>query len=255
MALSRWKPVAVCVTGFAHQENDLPCQDFYAVTAFDDWFIATVSDGAGTAVNSSEGSAAICKAVVDKLIFQILNLPTQYATDIASEIKHWVEAEIQSVRAQLVTDGAGSLASFHATLVGVVANKQGGVFFHIGDGAGVAMASDDYRSFVISGPENGEYPDETFFFTDPEWQRHLRMTSFGGEYDLIVLMTDGVTPFALAQGATGPHLPFFEPVSRHLATCTSEDGERALADTLGQIAIRRITSDDKTMVWAMRGDE
>jgi hypothetical protein len=60
MPLPRWKSVAVSVPGFAHQENDLPCEDFHEISTIDEWFVAAVSDGAGTASNSGEGSAAIC---------------------------------------------------------------------------------------------------------------------------------------------------------------------------------------------------
>jgi hypothetical protein len=255
MPLPRWKSVAVSVPGFAHQENDLPCEDFHEISTIDDWFVAAVSDGAGTASNSGEGSAAICKGVVERIVIQLSRSDNQYTTDFAATIRAWVEAEIRDVRAQLVTNQMRSLMSFHATLVGVVANSQGGVFFHIGDGAGLAMTSGNFGSYIISSPDNGEYPDETYFFTDHEWQKHLRVTSFGSEYDLIALMTDGVTPFALAQGANGPHIPFLLPVSRYLASSTREAGETALADTLNQIAVRKITNDDKTLVWALRSDE
>jgi hypothetical protein len=255
MPRSIWKGVAVSIPGFGHQDNGLPCQDHHKFRIFDDWLIGAISDGAGTAANARDGAAAICTAIVDKIFDELSWTPPRPGTDMAVQIRQWVETGIESVRDELMTDGTNPLASFNATLVGVVANGQGGVFFHIGDGAGLAIASRNFGSYIISGPENGEYTDETYFFTDHEWQRHLRITSFSGEYDLITLMTDGVTPFALTNGANGPHAPFLKPVSRYLASCTREAGEIALADTLNQMAIRRITNDDKTLVWALRNDE
>jgi hypothetical protein len=80
----------------------------------------------------------------------------------------------------------------------------------------------------------------------------LRLTSFGPEFGLVVLMSDGVTPFALGPGATEPHIPFIAPLSRFLITQPRDQGEKALAATLEKDALRRITSDDKTLLWALR---
>ena len=63
-------------------------------------------------------------------------------------------------------------------------------------------------------------------------------------------MSDGVTPLALASGK--PYAPFLDPLSRFLSEHSQEEGAAALAATLEEDAIRRITGDDKTLVWAIR---
>jgi hypothetical protein len=65
-------------------------------------------------------------------------------------------------------------------------------------------------------------------------------------------MTDGVTPFALAPGGCAPYIPFLDPVTRFLLSHASAEGEKALANLLDSERIRPITTDDKTLVWALR---
>ena len=132
----------------------------------------------------------------------------------------------------------------------MVASQNGGTFFHIGDGAGAATNFNNFGHYITSPPENGEYANETYFFSQLDWKEHLRLTPFGSDYDLILLMTDGVTPFAMGAGATSPHPPFWRPVCNFLASHSSVDGEVALSNVLEREEIRKITDDDKTLVWA-----
>jgi hypothetical protein len=168
-------------------------------------------------------------------------------------VRLWIVDGVESVRSNISRTANGhSLSAFHATVVGAIAGPSGGIFFHLGDGAAFATMLGDFSQSIFSPPENGEYANETFFFTQPDWQNHLRLTSFDGQFDLIALMSDGVTPFALAPGASAPHEPFIGPLSRYLRSHTQEEGRKALAVTFEKDAIRRITGDDKTLVWALR---
>jgi hypothetical protein len=249
MAATEWKIVGVSVKGFSHQANGTECQDSYAVSAIEGgWLVAMVSDGAGSASRSSEGARALCKGLVAYLGPRVAenNQPDE------TVVRLWVEESVELVRASLDKSEGRALTEFHATLVGVIAGPHGGAFFHIGDGAGCATLLDDLSVKVMSLPENGEYANETYFFTQSDWKDHLRLTPFGPHFNLIALMSDGVTPFALEPGESGPHSPFFAPVSHFLTSHSREEGERALAATLERDAIRNITGDDKTLVWAAR---
>jgi hypothetical protein len=219
------------------------------------WLIAAVADGAGSASRAAEGAAAICDRIVSRLSTQIDQFNQSFASSEPEDtFRSSIEEAIKEVREHLLLlyESKERLEVFGATLVGVIANTFGGIFFHIGDGAACATHSTDLSRSIISLPENGEYADRTFFFTDERWREHLRLTWFGGEYDLIVLMTDGVTPFALAPGGRAPYLPFFDPVTRFLLSHSNAEGEKALANLLDSERIRPITADDKTFLWALR---
>jgi hypothetical protein len=255
MAPLAWKIVDVSVPGFSHQEEGTPCQDFNAFASLDNgWFIGVVSDGAGSAHRSVDGARMVCEGIIRHLT----PLVGELAKDRSIVLNHdsvrlWVLDGIESVRSDVSRTANGdSLSAFHATLVGAIAGPTGGVLFHLGDGAAFATKSEDFSKSIFSPPENGEYANETYFFTQPDWRTHLRLTSFDGQFDLVALMSDGVTPFALAPGAAAPYEPFFGPLSRYLMSHTQEEGRRALAATFETKAIRRITGDDKTLVWALR---
>ena len=170
-------------------------------------------------------------------------------------VRTWIEGSVEAARSRLSRLGdSGCLSDFDATLVGVVAGPEMGVFFHVGDGAACATKLDDVSTSVVCGPENGEYANETYFITQDGWRDHLRLSSFNSQYNLVALMSDGVTPFALAQGASALFQPFFDPLSKFLAEHNEEDGEQAIKNILERDAIRQITGDDKTLVWALRSD-
>lgn len=248
-----WKVISASVAGFSHVAEGLACQDFCSDAITDDgWMVAAISDGAGSAHRSVEGAMAICKGMTS-LLWE--NMPkitngTQLKNSAAQEL---IRDGIEGVRAALAEIAAEDpLSCFHATLIGVLAGGAGGLFFHIGDGAACAINGLDFSRSIISPPENAEYANETFFFTQDDWEQHLRFTTFDEEFKLISLMSDGVTPFALSAASTELHVPFFEPVSMYLNKHSIEEGQKALSSTLENEAIRKITGDDKTFLWAIR---
>jgi hypothetical protein len=159
-----------------------------------------------------------------------------------------IEAEIN------VADEHRSLNDFHTTLVGCVANGQGGWFFHIGDGVGCAVPVDPVENCprwdeaIVSLPENGEYANETCFITQDNWIQNLRIKQFH-KAELILLMSDGVMPFAMTAGCRQPDPRFMDAVDRFLLSAELEMAEKALAATLDSEGARKVSGDDKTLVW------
>jgi hypothetical protein len=152
----KWKTIGVSLPGFSHQANGTPCQDSLHISSFGDgWLVAAVSDGAGSASRCVEGAEAVCKGVVSQIGHKIrqANSVSDFRFDEVT-IRSWVSESIERVRTDLAQIDE-SISVFHATLVGVIANLAGGMFFHIGDGAGLATNVDDFAS-VLSLPENGE---------------------------------------------------------------------------------------------------
>jgi hypothetical protein len=194
-----WKIAGASVAGFSHQETGAACQDSHATATLDNtWLVAAISDGAGSATRSAEGAHTVCHGIVRYIAAHLPQI-SQDEHQLNPTAAHLVVAAgVELIRLALANTANGDpLDFFHATLVGVIAGANGGVFFHIGDGAACAMEAESFSSCIISHPENGEYANETFFFTQPNWRDHLRITPFSAEFNLIALMSDGVTPFAL----------------------------------------------------------
>ena len=183
------KVVAASVAGLLHVNKKIACQDCFNYTIGKN-LVAVVSDGAGSAKYGKIGAKNVCETLCDLL-------KNASFTKIESEVIRAVKV----VREKLLlhrfnkTKNEEGLPSFAATIVGVVYNEGRGVFFHIGDGAGIALHDDN--KYTISRPANGNFSCETFFYTMHNWQDSLRFTKID-KSDTIFLMTDGVTNFALS---------------------------------------------------------
>ncbi len=137
--------------------------------------------------------------------------------------------------------------------MGCVASRSVGCFFHIGDGFAVQQSA--AGTAILSLPENGEYTNETYFATDPDWQAHLRVTLLSQlqRGDLIGLMSDGTSAFAIDKSKTEFYKPFIDPVATFLKSTSELHGNEALQNLLESEKTLEITSDDKTLLLAFVG--
>ena len=126
-----------------------------------------------------------------------------------------------------------------------------GVFFHLGDGVGVAQL--DNGSELISLPANGEYANETYFLSGERWRDQLRLLPIPHGVRGLVLMSDGCMPFAMGKHNAALYAPFMSAVQNYLR-CMDDItlGEQALAQTLLDPRTHQITGDDKTLLLALR---
>ncbi len=237
--------LSASIRGSLHKSLGLPCQDYSCARSAKNKFIAVVSDGAGSAKYSKIGAKIICNTLCDLLIKSNL-------TTIKEDVAH----AISIARKKLIlhrynqSKSPADLINFSATLVGVFYYKNKGVFFHIGDGAGIAFQKEKYENFVISEPENGAFSCETYFYTMDDWKDCLRFTNFENA-NRILLMTDGVTGFAFSNDFYKIRRNFLIPVIDYLENEPRKTyAEAALRNTLNNSRAQRINADDKTILWA-----
>ena len=244
-----WKVVAASATGRSHRESGTPCQDAFAFSQAGGSLVAVVCDGAGSALHADEGATTIARQTVAALGARLRDDRLgRDETDWAGILAEAVAAARASLE-HLVVGRHGQLRDYACTLVGVMAAPSGGCFFHLGDGVGICEYSDG--AVVLSPPENGEYANETWFITDQEWRKRLRVTPFDGGVSAIALMSDGAESFVMDKGGTDLYRPFIDPVVRYLRQVDADQGARALQATLGDARTDAITSDDKTLVIAL----
>lgn len=236
--------LSASVKGVLHTQNNEPCQD-YALYAQDGRnFVAIVSDGAGSSKYGRIGAKTICETLTNILKDVDFN-----------DAKKAVIQSIGIARSKLIrhrlnkTKSAASLIDFSATIVGVIYHKNKGLFFHIGDGAGLAFFDDKYLNFTASRPENGHFKCETFFYTMDDWKDCLRFTNFENAHT-IFLMTDGVTNFSFSRDYQNIEKSFLQPIGDFLnkETCKTK-ALRALTNTLKTPQASKLNSDDKTLLW------
>jgi hypothetical protein len=243
-----WTVMGCAVRGPAHEAEDAPCQDAVAFASGGDWMVAVLSDGAGSAPRGDEGARHLVETVTRRLsaAAQAGGPAGGWKAEVADALAH--------ARDTLPADAEHPLQHFHATAVGMVVGAAGGLFFHIGDGAGVALRAGEWDGGTVSHPANGEFADQTYFYTEDGWRDNLRFLPVEQPFDRVVLMSDGAAAFALAPGGRGLDPRFMEPVDRYLCGVDAATGTAALAATLDSPGARGVTGDDKSLVWARRGE-
>ncbi len=245
-----WKVIAASARGTSHVQTGEPCQDAWCYKIHEQTLIAVVSDGAGTARKSDVGAWHLAQTVVNKLIAAV-QADDSFVENNLAAWQSLVVASIELARTTLVLDEL-TIEDYHATLVGFVSTPHCNFFFQIGDGCGIAVDNHDWAGIAFSAPDNGEYANQTWFYTMPDWRQHLRFTEVNKDVDTVILLSDGAMSFVMAPQLKGLDAKFITPVNRFLETVEPGKGAEALAATLDSPQTYAITNDDKTLLWARR---
>ncbi len=94
-----------------------------------------------------------------------------------------------------------------------------------------------------------------FFYTMPNWEDYLRFTPFNSSTCLL-LMTDGLTSFALNKDSNCLQKGFIEPINNYLINEQNhQKALLALNNTLDSEQAKHLNSDDKTFIWIRPNNE
>lgn len=236
-----WNVYASSVIGSGHRQNALPCQDAFYYHKSGEGLVAVVCDGAGSAIRSDQGAALVARALADGLA--AFNTEPDDA-----QLVTLVEGVRESV-VQLAHEQGRSAGDFACTVLAVWLGENTSAVLHIGDGT-AALTSDAGQHFSL--PENGEYANQTWFLTSQDWREHLRISRFTGRVTQLVMMSDGVQPFAMTRHGDALFSPFMDPVVRYLRQADEVKGREAIRATLDDPRTWAITDDDKTLLVALR---
>jgi serine/threonine protein phosphatase PrpC len=241
----KWKIIASSVAGPSHINRGKKCEDYYSYFSKGENFIAIISDGAGSKDYGKIGAKIICDSFID--IFK----KTTFKNAEEKIIKAIKLARKRAIFHRMnKTKSSGNLSDFSATVLGVMMFKNKGYFFHIGDGAAISFNHKELNNFNTSMPHNGNYSNETFFYTMKNWEKHLRITPIEN-YNRIILMSDGVSNFAFKKKTKKLEDNFIVPINDFLSNAKLKSKARAaLKNTLNNKDAKKLSSDDKTLLWA-----
>lgn len=257
--MKKWFYSGSSVVGQSHQNTSTPCQDKFQVQTSDDgeWLAIAVSDGAGSAEFAELGASLTSTHFCNELIKLSKDLSTRPP---GGWINDFVIDCVIKVREQLRNAArSDDIRKYHCTLVAALIGKSGGFSIHIGDGAVLGgtfqtILPGTYElnsSYFISKPENGEYSNETYFITEGNWVKHLRITPLPA-LDWLIVCTDGGASLLLDnENEVKPTFvaPFIE--------AQINDGfhdNQYIESILNNPKANKLTTDDKTIVLAVRND-
>jgi serine/threonine protein phosphatase PrpC len=240
-----WLVSSAVAQGISHKATNLPCQDSAAhktITSLNS-SIAVISDGAGSVPRSQIGS----KTLVD-VMCSILGAYLETEKNITKAgLTAIVKVGINQVRGKLIE--SGDLSEFHATALILVQLPKKIFIFHIGDGSLNVGSYDKKNNITItrSEPENGEFSNETFFFTEDTWEQHMRICEVENPCFYLVC-SDGIDPF-IWNSNSGTRFDFILPLITKLQNLKNErNGNNFLNEVITDPRTDAVTSDDKSLI-------
>ena len=213
--------------------------------------VLVVSDGAGSADKSDEGSLMVCSEFVS--IAQAHFAGGGTIAQINPEVLDlWTNGIHEAIRKKaLSTDFVPR--DFACTFLALIVGHTSAIAAQIGDGAIVVGSTGTYETVIW--PQSGQYVNATYFITDDSFISNLHITFINKAIDEVAVFTDGIQMLALHYATKTVFEPFFRPM---LSTLRKEPpGERhdlndSLAEYLDSPLVRERTDDDKTLILATR---
>lgn len=240
-----WLVSSAVAQGTSHKATNLPCQDSAAhktITSLNS-SVAVISDGAGSVARSQEGSRTFVE-VMCAILGAYLETEKNITRDGITSI---VKVGINQVRSKLKENG--DLSEFHATALILVQLPKKIFTFHIGDGSLNIGSYDNKNNVTItrSEPENGEFSNETFFFTEDAWEQHMRICEVENPC-FYLLCSDGIDPF-IWNSSSGTRFDFTIPLITKLITYKDvKKGDEFLYEVITDPRTDSVTSDDKSLI-------
>jgi serine/threonine protein phosphatase PrpC len=237
--------------GKSHLASGTVCQDSVEaqLDSKGNNYVLALSDGAGSSKNSEIGSGLFTKrvcATLNEALSRFNQLTDNDLDKIVIEI-------IEAVRNELLN--LGDISDYHATALIAVGSTNQVRIYHIGDGSVLVGEKTGRNKYLLhrSNPENGEFANETFFFTLNSWKEKLRIITVRNPV-FCILCSDGVDPF-LWDPSSGSRQGFIKPVLKKIIEAGgSSDANKILKEIIEDPRTDSVTNDDKSIAIAISQD-
>ena len=232
-----WRSTAVSEAGGSHVEAGVACQDACRVHVGRGVLIACAADGAGSARYSDEGSHAAVEAFVEVSADLLRS---------GCEVEEIIREAFCEARRAVSEISGGDERQYATTLLGLIATRNRVAAGQIGDGAVIIDGKVALESHV------GEYANETSFITQDEVAPNIYLSK--KKVQRVAIITDGLERLALQFSGQERHAhePFFGPMYKWLKKTHKSDRIEQLSEFLRSDMVRSRTSDDVTLLLAMR---
>jgi hypothetical protein len=248
-----WKYASASVIGTSHLKTAEPvCQDANQCTYLPDSgvLICVISDGAGSASRSNEGSQLACEVVT-----------REASSALSSEVctQSFAVSTLNRIREELLLKAQESnsrLKDFACTLLVAILKDEARAFWQIGDGAICFRFADDDSFHYAFWPAKGEYANVTDFVTDENVLEELQFDNQTPAIVDLALFTDGLERLALDFALGEVHSRFLVPLFPYLRRSQPGHLEHISSQMQAFLSSERVntqTDDDKTLILATLG--
>lgn len=165
-----WFLIGASVTGNAHVQNNVPCQDAHKIDLWDKgWGVAVISDGAGSSPKAHYASSLLVDEAVRYARIVALRNNWMESDEMPEEEKwnkvarslmfHLREKLIRYAKLKMIP-----IHELHATLIIIIFSEHGLLITHVGDGRAGYMDKQGGLKAIMT-PYEGEQVGETVFVT------------------------------------------------------------------------------------------
>jgi hypothetical protein len=248
LLVSSWNTAQASVVGSSHTGTGDRCQDSARYSAPDRVFVAAVSDGAGTAKYSAEGS----KHTADTFVSHFSKLtPAELQATDKDAMRAWV-GKCRSELGKLAAAAGHEARAYSCTLLGAIVWDEGSIFIQVGDGAIVVGTADEEDYNVVFWPQHGEYANSTYFVTQDIATEIMDFEKRTASILAIAMFTDGIEHLVLDFSSQKAFSPAFRPIFRWLSTQCGANSDEVIDRYLRSNSIQSRTDDDTTLLMAHR---
>lgn len=184
--------------GISHKIKGVSCQDSISIYRKNNIISLVASDGAGSSLFAKEAADATVNYMgkyVCENYDNVLNIANEETCEKKERKRICMTGWANEIYCQASYGKTEKdVCQYYATLIEIVKKGNQVLFLHQGDGL-IGMLDNENNLSLVSGPDNGEYANTTYFITDASAFSHLSIYSFDFKsLDGVVffLMTDGV---------------------------------------------------------------
>lgn len=235
--------------GRSHVKQETPCQDKTYCQSYDDVYVITLADGAGSARLSHYGAECVTKCIADELGG---NFESYWAETEGRIAKERLFQEISGSLQQIAERHNCQLKDLASTLLAVAVKDERYIILHLGDG--VIGYSKEGLLKVASAPNNGEFANTTIFTTSSDACSQMKV--FRG-------LLNGINGFVLM--SDGPESCLYDKKSNELANGLLQILEDASGEDLKEVTegieeamdtvITKHTLDDCSLAFMVKRQE
>ena len=253
--LSAWQVCGVAVAGLAHHRKGLPCQDAVA------WHqkprvVLALSDGAGSAVISERGAAALVRGM-SRFVLSLEDAMAAWLDNVkggeSDQTQIWSHrllSHAQGLLADLAQSERRSVQDVRATLLLVVLGVTHSFWWQVGDGTIVIQSARGLQALCNPEQAKGEFANQTCFVDSArcaDVQCGLLATT---DIQGVALMSDGGAEKLVSSNAS--------QVAKRLGAWLDDLAQKSLTPDRLAVAYHdpamneRTTLDDRSIVLAAR---